>query len=152
MPQGIEPGALEVERPALIGSFYELPKPMDWFDNFVPLSFALGSEEWHPIKLEEFIEDDEITIRAELPGVDPEKDIEVIIGDGILTITGQRREEREGADRSDFYYGSFMRSIALPNGTDDRNVRATYKDGILEVKVECLTSSSAMKRVTVNRI
>jgi len=152
MPQGIEPLGIEIQTPTLISPFYELPILMDWFDDFVPSSFAIQGEEIHPIKIEEFTKDNEITIRAELPGVDPEEDIEVTVGNGYLTIKGERREEHTDAERSDFHYGSFIRSVALPSGTEDTNVHATYKDGILEVKVQCPPSPNKMKRVIVNRV
>lgn len=74
------------------------------------------------------------------------------VGEGFLTIKGERREEHEDVDRSDFHYGSFIRSIALPNGTDDENVHASYKDGILEVKVDIQLAVSKPKRVQTNRI
>lgn len=141
-----------VKKPAVVHPLFEFPLLMDWFDDFAPFSFALRSEETHPIKIEESIKDDRLIVRAELPGVDPDKDIEVTVGDGFLTIKGERREEHEGADRSDFHYGSFIRSIALPSGTSDKNVHATYKDGILEVKVEIPPSESKTKRVLINRI
>lgn len=141
-----------VQRPTLARPFYELPRLMDWLDDFAPIGLSFRNGGTHPIKIEEFVKGDEITIRAELPGVDPEKDIEVTVGDGILTIKGERREEHKDAERSEFHYGSFTRSISLPSGTDDTNVHATYKDGILEVKVNCPPSSSKMKRVMVNRV
>jgi len=143
---------VDVKKPTVVHPLFDFPLLMDWFDDFAPFSFALRGEEAHPIKIEESMKDNKFTIRAELPGVDPEKDIEVTVGEGFLTIKGERREEHEEVDRSDFHYGSFIRSIALPAGTDDKNVHATYKDGILEVKVEIPPSVSKSKKVLVNRI
>jgi len=143
---------IQVQKQTHLRPLMDLPILMDWFDDFVPFSFSLRSEETHPIKIEEFVKDNELTIRAELPGVDPEKDIEVTVGEGNLTIKGERREEHKGAERSDFHYGSFIRSIALPNGTDDKSVHATYKDGILEVKVLLQSVESKMTKVKVDRV
>jgi len=143
---------IQVQKPTHLRPLMDLPILMDWFDDFVPFSFSLRNEETHPIKIEEFMKDNELTIRAELPGVDPDKDIEVTVGEGSLTIKGERREEHKGAERSDFHYGSFIRSIALPNGTDEKSVHATYKDGILEVKVMLQPVESRMKKVKVDRV
>lgn len=140
---------IQIKESTLFRSLLDFPILMDWFDDFVPFSFSLRSEETHPIKIEEFVKDNEIVIRAELPGVDPDKDIEVTVGDGKLTIKGERREEHKGAEKSDFHYGSFIRSISLPSGTEEKNVRATYKNGILEVKLEFSPPKSNMKKVKV---
>lgn len=142
---------IQVQKPAHLRPLLDFPVLMDWFDDFVPFSFSLRSEETHPIKIEEFMKDNELTVRAELPGVDPDKDIEVTVGEGMLTIKGERREEHKGAERSDFHYGSFIRSIALPSGTDEKSVHATYKDGILEVKVMLQPVESKMTKVKVER-
>jgi HSP20 family protein len=93
---------------------------MDWFDDFVPSSCSLRSEQTHPIKIEAFMKDNEMTVRADLPDVDPAKDIEVSVRDDTLTIKGERREEHKGVDKSDFHCGSFIRSIALPTGTNEK--------------------------------
>jgi HSP20 family protein len=143
---------IQVKKPTHLRPLMDLPILMDWFDDFVPFSFSLRNEETHPIKIEEFMKDNELTVRAELPGVDPDKDIEVTVGEGNLTIKGERREEHKGAERSDFHYGSFIRSIALPNGTDEKSVHATYKDGILEVKVMLQPVESKMTKVKVDRV
>lgn len=142
---------IQVQKPAHLRPLLDFPVLMDWFDDFVPFSFSLRSEETHPIKIEEFMKDNELTVRAELPGVDPDKDIEVSVGEGMLTIKGERREEHKGAERSDFHYGSFIRSIALPSGTDEKSVHATYKDGILEVKVMLQPVENKMTKVKVER-
>jgi len=125
---------------------------MDWFEDLAPMGLSMRDELMHPIRIEEITKNDEMIIRAELPGVDPEKDIDVTIDAGYLTIKGERREEFKDANRSEFHYGSFTRSIALPSGVDDKSIHATYRDGILEVKVNCPPSLSTTKHVTVNRI
>jgi HSP20 family protein len=80
----------------------------------------------------------ELLVRADIPGVKRE-DVTVEVDDGVLTISGERRqddvEEREGLFRSERRYGSFYRSIPLPEGVNDDNVSATFDDGVLEVRV-----------------
>ena len=91
------------------------------------------------IPVEEFVDDGELVIRAELPGVDVDEDIEVDVDDGRLSIRArrERREEtkQEGSFRSEFHYGSFRRTMSLPKGTEADDVQASYRDGILEVRI-----------------
>jgi HSP20 family molecular chaperone IbpA len=87
------------------------------------------------MRVEDFQDGNEYVVRAELPGVDPDKDIDIQLLDGVLTIKAERREENKDANRSEFRYGSFSRSLTLPSGADENNVKATYKDGILEIRV-----------------
>ncbi|OIQ78130.1 alpha-crystallin [mine drainage metagenome] len=143
---------VSVQKPMFTRPFYEFPRIMDWFDDLAPIGLTFRNGGTHPIKIEEIVKENEILIRAELPGVDPDKDIEVTVGDGFLTIKGERREEHKDAERSEFHYGSFTRSISMPNGVDETAVHATYKDGILEVKVNIPSRASATKRVAVNRV
>jgi len=83
---------------------------------------------------------DTLVIRVELPGVNPDKDIDVTVNDGVLQISA-RREKRDtdksknNGYRSEFHYGEFSRNLALPAGVDKSAVTAEYKDGILKVTV-----------------
>jgi HSP20 family protein len=81
---------------------------------------------------------DEVILRADLPGLE-QKDIEVTVDQGMLTIRGERKEEKE-VKEEDYYYcerwtGSFARSVALPPGVDAEKVRASFKNGVLEVHI-----------------
>lgn len=91
------------------------------------------------IRVEEYVEDDTCVIRAELPGLDPDKDVELSITDDILHMRAQREErteeKRPSGYRSEFHYGSLERNIRLPEGTTEADIKASYKDGILEVRV-----------------
>lgn len=81
---------------------------------------------------------DEITIKAELPGV-AAKDVHVRIDNGILTIRGEREKEKEvdekGIHRIERAYGSFMRSYALPQSVEPETIAATLDNGLLEVRM-----------------
>ena len=117
----------------------------DWFDRFFsdfPQWPALRSMWEHPtaaIFVEEKVEDGELVVRAELPGIDPDKDVNIHVRDHSLSITAERREEtkseEKGRYRSEFRYGQFSRVVPLPPDADESNVTATYKDGILEVRM-----------------
>ena len=74
-------------------------------------------------------------IRAELPGLDPEKDIEVTVDGRTLTIHAERRQEDNEPYRSEFRYGSLTRSVRLPAKVDATDVTARYVKGVLEVSV-----------------
>jgi HSP20 family protein len=107
------------------------------------------------IRVEEVIENDQVVIRAELPGVDPDEDIEVTVDEGVLTIKAERREQAEDRTgrgyRTEFRYGSFVRRVPLPKGTSAEVVSATYKDGVLEVRMPAPVAEAPGRRITVER-
>src|SRR5215831_8270155 len=104
----------------------------DWLDSPWTMVRPVAS---HPVRVEDYVKDHTYVLRAELPGVDPEKDIEVTVSEDVLTISGHRYEEIEGKHRSEFHYGAFARSVPLPQGADDTHIRASYDKGVLEVVV-----------------
>ena len=108
-----------------------------------------------PIKVEEYVDGDNLVVKAEIPGVDPDRDIEVTVDDGILTIAAQRRESTsEKSDtgyRSEFRYGSYLRQIRLPKGTTPDVVSATYKDGVLEIRLPKSEGDVETKRIPIER-
>jgi HSP20 family protein len=75
--------------------------------------------------------DKEIEISAELPGLE-EKDVQLNVADGVLTIKGEKKAEKEEKDKN---YGSFSRSLRLPEGTDPDNIKASIAKGVLTVTV-----------------
>jgi HSP20 family molecular chaperone IbpA len=107
-----------------------LPELFDWLES----PFATFRPQ-QMIRLEEFTEEGRYILRAELPGIDPEKDVDVSVSDGILTIHGERKEEEKEGRRTEFRYGSFTRSIALPTGADEYDITAVYDKGVLEITV-----------------
>jgi HSP20 family protein len=85
--------------------------------------------------MEEHVAGGRYVVRAELPGVDPAKDIEVSVSKGILTVRAERHEDMRGRHRSEFRYGTFIRHIALPVTADANDIKATCHWGILEVSI-----------------
>ena len=77
-------------------------------------------------------------ITAELPGLD-EKNVEVTVAEGVLTIKGEKKEEKEEKDkdyyRSERRYGSFQRSFELPPGVDQGKIDASFKNGVLTINL-----------------
>lgn len=92
---------------------------------------------WSP-QIEVTRQEDQVVVRADLPGLDRD-DLRIEIENDLLTLSGERRaeeeEEREGFFRSERSYGRFQRTIALPEGANADQAQATYKDGVLEVTV-----------------
>jgi HSP20 family protein len=91
------------------------------------------------IRVDEFHENGTLVIRAEMPGVDPDKDVELTVRDGMLHIRAERKEEAKTEDKGfvhhELRFGSFARSLPMPAGLTESDVTATYKDGILEIRV-----------------
>jgi HSP20 family protein len=107
------------------------------------------------IKVEEFQDNGHLVVRAELPGIDPDKDVEITISDHVLSVRAQRSSEKSTEDtkgyRSEFNYGSFSRSVSLPAGTTEDKVKATYSDGILEVRIPINDTEAKAQRIPIAR-
>lgn len=91
------------------------------------------------IKVDEYNDGKDLVIRAEMPGIDPDKDVELTVSNGMLNIQAERREEerkqQKGYRRHELRYGSFSRSLPLPTGTKESDITASYDNGILEIRV-----------------
>ena len=91
------------------------------------------------IRVEEYREDGTLVIHADLPGIDPDTDVELTVSDGMLHLEAERREEdkREGKGyvRQELRYGSLSRSLPLPEGVTEADITATYKAGVLEIRI-----------------
>jgi HSP20 family protein len=101
----------------------------------------LADLSWFPfvepvIRLEEYQKDDRYVVRAELPGIDPAKDVDITAANGYLRIVLVRLEETKEQGRTEFRYGTFHRTIALPPGTREESIAASYTDGILEITMK----------------
>lgn len=124
-------------------------RPMDWlrgeidrlFEDFGrPASsiFSFGNRSpAAPVPAVELVDDDKAyRLTAELPGLS-EQDIAVSIADGVLDISGEKKEESERKDKGYLYserrYGSFHRQVSLPSDVDQNGITAQFKDGVLTV-------------------
>jgi HSP20 family protein len=143
-------------------------EPFDWFARFdrlfedwarmLPSRRPLPGVEMMDeiIRIDEFQENGTLVIRAELPGIDPEKDVEVTVADRMLHIRAERREEEEskqkGYTRRELRYGSFARTLPLPEGVSESDIVASYKDGILEIRVPVPeVSKPESKKITITK-
>ena len=139
--------------------FYDARSEVDrLFDEmFGGLSRRTGRQEgqrlseWAPA-VDVLTRDSDLVIRAELPGVKQE-DLDITLQNGLLTISGEHKvdqeEERGGYHVRERRYGSFRRSMPLPEGFDDSKVHATFEDGVLEVIVEGAAVEQAPKRIEI---
>lgn len=109
------------------------PDVLDWLES--PWSAVLPFGPAQNFRVEDYTEDGKYLIRAELPGLDPEKDVEVTVESGMLTIHAERHEETKQDRHSEFRYGSLTRSVTLPQNADPDNITASYDQGILQVTI-----------------
>ena len=108
------------------------------------------SVSWPHVELGET--DKDIRVTAELPGLD-EKDVDISLEDGALTLRGEKRSEVEDRDRgySERSYGRFERRIGLPKGIDRDRVSATFKNGLLTVTLpKTEAANENLRRIPVN--
>ena len=98
---------------------------------------ALSTSAWSP-KVDIVETDKEYLIKAELPEVNKE-DVKVSIENGELRLSGERKQEKEETGkkfhRIERYHGSFMRSFSLPDNVDAENIKASFKDGMLNLSL-----------------
>jgi len=109
----------------------------EFFNNPLYSAVTRPSERWLPA-VDILEKDGSLILRAEVPGVS-EKDIDLKIEGNVLTLKGEKKQEHE-EDRNNYhrmesYYGSFTRSFTLPDTVDRDNIKAEYKNGILEVTI-----------------
>lgn len=98
--------------------------------------------------LESYLEKGKLVIRLDLPGIDPEN-VEIIAAGDHLTIRG-RRERAQDEQGKDFFhrevcYGSFERSVRMPAGVKSEDVKASYKNGVLELTVQVPEQAASRK-------
>jgi len=125
-------------------------------DDAIPAhGFPRWKEAGDFIRVEEFREDGTLVIRADLPGIDPGKDVEVTVSDGMLRIEAERRteekREEKGYVRQELRYGSLSRSLPLPAGVTEADVSAAYKDGVLEIRIPEPRRETAAKKIAISR-
>ena len=91
------------------------------------------------IPVNEYYQDGSLVIRADIPGIDPDKDVDVTVTGGMLHIKAERRQEEKVEEehyfRREVRHGSFERTLPLPAGVTETDIKATYKDGTLEIVV-----------------
>ncbi len=113
--------------------FREMTQVQNQFNRLVDQVWNNRQESWLPA-VDVFDRKDAVVLKAELAGMDPD-DIEIEVEDNVLTIKGERKFEEQVEDeryyRVERRFGSFQRSLALPQGVKANEIQAGYEDGIL---------------------
>ncbi len=139
-----ELNTIQHEMNRLFNTFFEVPAPTNG-----------GSQpalrRWIPAM--DLVEtDDAFVLRADLPGM-AEKDVKLEVEDNVLTVSGERKSEhevrKEGYYRVERAFGSFSRSLTLPEGVDPEAVQASFAQGVLEVRIPKPAQRKARK-VAIN--
>lgn len=145
-----EEKAVDTKKPGEITSRVEDIE--HWMEHFMedmwrrPLPSLFGRDRWLPIRplsirmpsLDVFEEKDSVVVKAELPGMKKE-DVEVNLAGESLTIKGEKKEDKEVKEdnyyRRERSYGSFLRTVALPCEVKSDEIKASFKDGVLEIRM-----------------
>ena len=128
-----------------------------WFDDidrffdeaFVPTRRQVREGDWAP-RVDISEDDGKIVLRADLPGVN-EKDVSVKVEDNVLTLSGERKFEKE-TDEENFHrvertYGTFTRSFSLPETVDTDKIKAKYDKGVLTISIPKVETKPKTERV-----
>jgi HSP20 family molecular chaperone IbpA len=121
---------------------------LDWLESSSTFGFATMR---NLIRVEGYMDGDDYVLRAEMPGIDPDRDVDVTIEGDLLTIHGERREEERDKTHSEFRYGSFTRSLRLPLGAKRDEVAATYDAGVLQIRIPIGKPSAEATKIPVQR-
>lgn len=122
-----------------------------FFENGNGLNTTLASFDWTP-SVDVLEKEKKYLVKVDLPGVDP-KDIDITAEDGMLTIRGERHDEKmedkKGQRLTETSYGSFYRSFSLPNGIGIDDIKANSKNGVIEIEIP-KAKNSAPKKIEIN--
>lgn len=167
-----KPGKAEAKAPVPAGgdwfdsSFMELRRQMDrLFDSFTgglhlpamgaPFDLPAMRGGAVPVRFDVSEGDDAIEVSAELPGLD-EKDVEVVLENGVLTVKGEKKAESEKKEK-DYYlaersYGAFRRSFRLPDTVDEDKINADFDKGVLKLVLPKLAAAKRKaKKIPISK-
>jgi HSP20 family protein len=118
---------------------------------FEPAGDVSGARRWIP-PMDLVETEDHFVLRADLPGVS-EEDVKIELDDRVLTLSGERKSDhetkREGFYRVERAFGSFSRSLTLPQGVDPDSVTASFAHGVLEVRIP-KPAQAKPRRISIN--
>ena len=132
--------------------FFGLRREIDrLFDDMfrMPSLVSSGTMNWPSVEVSE--NEREVRISAEIPGMS-EKDVELTVHDGVLSIRGEKKSETEDKDRgySERWYGRFERRIALPSGVEEDKTQASFREGVLTVTLPKSAEATSGRRIPIN--
>ncbi len=130
--------------------FAELPEFRGWFDRLLDDFGTARAREWTPA-VDVVRDNGNLILRADVPGIEPEE-IRIEIREGYLTLSGEHEETTEETEkqyvRRERRYGSFSRSVPLPEGVEAKKIKAKTHDGVLEVTIP-LPKQVAVEPITI---
>jgi HSP20 family protein len=108
------------------------------------------------LRVEEYRDGGDMVVKAEVPGIDPDRDVDITLVGSDLRIEVRHEEKSEHRDkrgyRSEFRYGTFSRTVALPGPVNESDIHASYTDGVLEVRVPVPDeTTTASRKIRVSR-
>ncbi|HVU29029.1 MAG TPA: Hsp20/alpha crystallin family protein, partial [Sphingomicrobium sp.] len=122
------------------------------FDDFFSASalpnFGSGAAGWPSVEVDE--DDKEVRVSVELPGL-TEKDVDVLLDNGALTIRGVKKGEKTEGAYSERWYGRFERRIPMTSPVDEGRSRADFQNGVLTVTLPKLEGAESRKRIPINQ-
>jgi HSP20 family protein len=130
--------------------FAEMAELRGRFDRLMEELGPTRGREWTPaVDVER--DDDNLVVRADVPGIKPEE-IKIEVREGHLTLSGEHEETKEENEkrfvRRERRFGSFSRSMTLPDGVDAKKIKAKTHDGVLEVTIP-LPKEAAKETITI---
>jgi HSP20 family protein len=135
----------------LFEDFHGFTFPNFFKTDFAPFRMEFDNVAWVP-QIEVLQNNDQFTVRADLPGLTKD-DVKIEVNDEFLTISGERKEEkeekREGFYRSERSYGSFYRQIPLPEGALTENATATFVNGVLEITIPATKVTTPARKLEI---
>ena len=131
--------------------FEDFAFPSLFKTDFEPFRTEFDEVKWVP-PLEVFFNDGQFMVRADLPGLTKD-DVKIELTDEFLTISGERKEEkedkREGFYRTERNYGSFFRQITLPENVKTDNAVATFQNGVLEITMPATKVEKPIRKLEI---
>ena len=138
------------ERNPIVQLREQMDRLFDDFFSFPSLSRGLSRSfpTWPSMEVKE--NDQNVTVTAELPGLS-DKDVEVAVDNGVLTIRGEKRSDNEDKDNgwSERFYGRFERRVTLPDGADEDKCEANFSDGVLTVRMPVTDTKRKARKIPI---
>lgn len=126
-----------------------LPELSEFFAGITPFPRLRPIFERNLMRIEDEVTEDHYELRAEIPGIDPANDVQITVADGQLTVKAERSERVDTTARSEFSYGSFLRTVTLPAEADEENITAGYERGILTVRVPLSQNPAGARQIAI---
>ncbi|CQD22687.1 hypothetical protein A5731_08155 [Mycolicibacterium conceptionense] len=126
-----------------------LPELSEFFAGITPFASLRPIFERNLMRIEDEVTEDHYELRAEIPGIDAANDVQITVADGQLTVKAERSERADTTARSEFSYGSFLRTVTLPAEADEDNITAGYERGILTVRVPLSQNPAGARQIPI---